>query len=180
MKRTLDTTNMEQAEFAGVEHEGDPGQWVCIAKAWNKSEGWMKSTKVLEVPGAGVFLQVTTKEGGAIAEAVAFAPAIRLSEDKLSLVSDFDEEDSDGLPDGFVFRIDQEADKIIICAVYHSEVVASHVFYREDLRTTDEGMIEVVRGLLDDVQRMMAANYRLWVEFDDLSSCLIAEIDAVG
>ena len=39
---------MEQAEFAGVEYQGDPGQWVCVGKAWNKAEDWMKSTKILD------------------------------------------------------------------------------------------------------------------------------------
>lgn len=84
-KRTLSTMNMDEATKAGVQFSGDPGVWVCIGKAWNEEEGWMKSTKVLEVPFAGCFLQVTTQIGDQIAEAVTWAPGLMLTPDKTKL-----------------------------------------------------------------------------------------------
>lgn len=84
--RTLDSTNSAQAKASGTSVFGNPDMWVCIAKAWNKQEEWMKSTKVLEVRGVGVFLQTTTREGNQISESVYFAPGICLNLMKTELV----------------------------------------------------------------------------------------------
>lgn len=58
---------------------GDGDAWKLICKASSEREGWMKSTKVMEVPGLGVYVQVTTQQKNldgtyAVAESVAFAP----------------------------------------------------------------------------------------------------------
>lgn len=87
--RTLDATN---PGTAGEQFHGTPGAWVCIAKAWNALEQLMKSTKVLEVPGAGCFLQVTTMQGSesgewSVSEAVTWAPDVKLNEDQSGLVA---------------------------------------------------------------------------------------------
>lgn len=66
---------------------GDGDAWRLLCKASSQGEGWMKSTKVLEVrakqgrPG-GCFVQVTTQQRNpdgsySLAEAVAFAPGLR-------------------------------------------------------------------------------------------------------
>lgn len=93
-EKTLDVTNMEQLKekVSDVQVYGDPGAWVCIAKASSKDEGWMKSTKVFEVRSQpdplnhpnglvmGCLVQVSTQQRNpdgsyAIAEALAYVPA---------------------------------------------------------------------------------------------------------
>lgn len=85
--RTLDSTNSAQAKASGTSVFGNPDMWVCIAKAWNKQEEWMKSTKVLEVRGVGVFLQTITSEGNQISESVCFAPWVCLNQARTELVT---------------------------------------------------------------------------------------------
>jgi hypothetical protein len=70
-ERPLDTTTNEQARERGVEIVGHQ-LWRTVVKAWDKKAGWMKSTKALEIPGLGVLVQVTTKEGSSLAEATCF------------------------------------------------------------------------------------------------------------
>lgn len=41
---------------------GDPDAWICIAKASSEAQGFMKSTKAMNVPGLGVLVQVTTMQ----------------------------------------------------------------------------------------------------------------------
>ena len=165
MKRTLDTTNMEQAEFSGVEHEGDPGQWVCIAKAWNKSEGWMKSTKVLEVPGAGCFLQVTTKEKDAVAEAVCWAPGVKLIEGGI-LEADFGDvgADEDELNlEGFSVNVTQVADEITFHAVYRGAVIARQVVPKSELSRTENPVVGVLLPFTEGAQHQLEKEYGLMV-----------------
>ena len=57
--------------------DGDTFQLIC--KASSESEGWMKSTKAMPIPGYGCVVQVTTQQknpdgGYALAEAVCFVP----------------------------------------------------------------------------------------------------------
>ena len=82
--KTLSITNPTQAKEAGVEVHGDPGAWICVSKAWNGAEGWMKSTKVMEL-NQGCLVQVTTQQrnlGGnwVIAEALTYAPGVKLAD----------------------------------------------------------------------------------------------------
>lgn len=69
-----------------------------ISKASSELEGWMKSTKAMDV-GFGCFVQVTTQQRNpdgtyVVAEALAFAPGIRIADegDKRSLVRMFPED----------------------------------------------------------------------------------------
>lgn len=62
---------------------GDPDAWKLICKASSEREGWMKSTKAMEVPGIGCLVQVTTQQRNpdgsySTSEAVAFAPGVRI------------------------------------------------------------------------------------------------------
>ena len=55
-----------------------------LSKASSQNEGWMKSTKAMEVPG-GCVVQVTTQQRGkdgsyAVAEALTFVPSVRVCE----------------------------------------------------------------------------------------------------
>lgn len=58
---------------------GDMFQLLC--KASSKKEGWMKSTKAMEIPGVGCVIQVTTQQGDHVAEAVCFVHNVRIVED---------------------------------------------------------------------------------------------------
>ena len=85
-EKDLSRTDMTEAEESGIETYGDPGAWVCICKATNEKEGWMKSTKAMQVGSAGCLIQVTTqqknKDGSwALAEAVCFAERVNLTVD---------------------------------------------------------------------------------------------------
>ena len=59
--------------------EGFDG-FKLIGKAWSKAEGWMKSTKAMEVPGQGCLVQVTTQQGENVSEALTYAPMVKIQE----------------------------------------------------------------------------------------------------
>lgn len=77
-KRTLTNTNPKQAKASGVESIGPMDTWKVVQKAWNKKEGWMKSTKALEIPGGGCLVQITTQQKDKLAEALCFVPDVKL------------------------------------------------------------------------------------------------------
>lgn len=63
---------------------GDGDTWKLICKASSDEQGWMKSTKAMEVPG-GCLIQVTTQQRNrdysyAVAEAVTFVPGVEIEE----------------------------------------------------------------------------------------------------
>jgi len=61
---------------------GNGDTWKLISKASSKAEGWLKSTKALEIKGAGCLVQVTTQQGDNVAEAVTFVPSVVIVEAK--------------------------------------------------------------------------------------------------
>lgn len=65
--------NVEDIKFWG---DGDT--FKLISKASSKGEGWMKSTKAMEIENVGCVVQVTTQQGDNIAEAVCFVPAVMI------------------------------------------------------------------------------------------------------
>ncbi len=87
-EKTLGNTNIAEAKAATSDLVvfGDGDMWKLMCKASSEDEGFMKSTKAMEVPG-GCILQVTTqqrnKDGSyAIAEAVTpVIPGARIIED---------------------------------------------------------------------------------------------------
>lgn len=65
---------------------GNGDMFRLLCKASSQNEGWMKSTKAMEVPG-GCVVQVTTqqknKDGSyAIAEALTFVPNVVIADDE--------------------------------------------------------------------------------------------------
>ena len=61
---------------------GNPDAWQLICKASSAAEGWMKSTKAMEVT-QGCLVQVTTRQRNpdgccVVAEAVTFVPGLRI------------------------------------------------------------------------------------------------------
>lgn len=86
MKKNLHNTNVTeaQANTPDLKISGDGDLWVLLCKASSENEGWMKSTKAMEIPGVGCVVQVTTEIRGdcgqlSIAEAVTFVPHVYIS-----------------------------------------------------------------------------------------------------
>jgi hypothetical protein len=65
--------NVKDVKFWG---KGD--LFELISKASSENEGWMKSTKAMEIEGVGVVVQVTTQQGDNVAEAVTFVPGAKI------------------------------------------------------------------------------------------------------
>jgi len=59
---------------------GDTFKLIC--KASSKKEGWMKSTKAMEIHDVGCVIQVTTQQHMHVAEAVCFVPGVKIKERK--------------------------------------------------------------------------------------------------
>ncbi len=76
-------TNQAKANITDIEFAGDKDLFRLLSKAWSEKQGWMKSTKAANMPGAGIVLQVTTQQraerGDVIAEAVTFVPGVRVA-----------------------------------------------------------------------------------------------------
>lgn len=97
MEKTLGNTTVLQAK-ANVKDLvvwGDGDMFKLLCKASSQSEGWMKSTKAMEIPGAGCVVQVTTQQRNpdgsyVLAEAVCFVPGvfIKVSRSCVTAVSD--------------------------------------------------------------------------------------------
>lgn len=71
------TKNVKDIKFWG---DGDTFKLIC--KAHSQKEGWMKSTKAMEIPGVGVVIQVTTQQGDNIAEALTTVMGCQIQEVK--------------------------------------------------------------------------------------------------
>ena len=82
--KVLDNLNTEDAKsYSDVQVYGDPDMWGLLCKASSEDQGWMKSTKGLDIPGVGVVLQVTTQQRNpdgsySVAEALTFVPGAYL------------------------------------------------------------------------------------------------------
>jgi hypothetical protein len=59
---------------------GDGDTFKLISKASSVEEGWMKSTKAMQIDGIGCVVQVTTQQGDNIAEALTFVPGVKVEE----------------------------------------------------------------------------------------------------
>ncbi len=104
MNKTLSNTNPEQAAARGVQFKGNPDLFRTIAKAWNVAEKWMKSTKAMEISGAGCLVKVTTQQGEHVAEALAFVPGVRVKPDGEGLEAIPSETKAESEPRGSVVR----------------------------------------------------------------------------
>lgn len=79
--KTLDVTNGEDAKtkIKDIVFFGNPDTWQLISKASSKEEGWMKSTKAMEIEQVGVVIQVSTQQGCSVAEALTFIPGAKIA-----------------------------------------------------------------------------------------------------
>ena len=107
MEKTLNNTTANQAQdnVSDLEIWGNGDMFKLLCKASSKQEGWMKSTKAMEIPGVGCVVQVTTQQmndscmissdkinmgestqtptekHSVIAEAVTFVPGVKIWEE---------------------------------------------------------------------------------------------------
>jgi hypothetical protein len=86
-KKTLNNTTSDQVKdrVRDVKLWGDGDLFKLLSKTSSKSEGWMKSTKAMEVNDVGCVVQVTTQQRNpdgsySLAEAVTFVPGVRIRE----------------------------------------------------------------------------------------------------
>lgn len=75
MAKKLDVTSSQNLG-SDVKVFGDPDRWVLLCKASSESQGWMKSTKAMQIFGVGCLVQVTTQQGDNVAEAITFVPGV--------------------------------------------------------------------------------------------------------
>lgn len=87
-EKTLNNSTVSEAKenVKDLEVVGNGDTFRLICKASSKKEGWMKSTKALEIPESGCLVQVTTQQRNpdgsyAVAEAVDFVPGVKLVKD---------------------------------------------------------------------------------------------------
>lgn len=81
--KTLNNKNVEGAKSNASDLEvfGDGDMFKLLCKASSESEGWMKSTKAMEVEGVGCVVQITTQQRNpdgswSVAEACCFVPGV--------------------------------------------------------------------------------------------------------
>ena len=87
MEKTLHNSTISAARHnvKDIKVAGDGDLFQLLSKASSEAEGWMKSTKAMQVPG-GCVVQVTTQQRNpdgsyAVAEAVTFVPEVRIASD---------------------------------------------------------------------------------------------------
>lgn len=81
---TLSGARKNVADLAVV---GNGDMFRLLCKASSQEEGWMKSTKAMEIESIGCVVQVTTQQRNpdgsyAVAEALTFVPGVCLAEDE--------------------------------------------------------------------------------------------------
>jgi hypothetical protein len=83
-QKTLNNSDVNGArkQVEDLEIFGNGDLFVLISKASSKSEGWMKSTKAMQIFNVGCVVQVTTQQGDHIAEAVCWVPNVEIKQDK--------------------------------------------------------------------------------------------------
>ena len=82
MGKTLTNTTASQAKnnIKDVVFWGNGDTFKLIGKASSKEEGWMKSSKAMQIDGVGCVIQVTTQQWDNVAEAVTFVPGVKIED----------------------------------------------------------------------------------------------------
>lgn len=89
IQKTLKNSDVSGAKqnVPDIQVVGDGDLFKLISKAYSESEGWMKSTKAMEIEGIGCVVQVTTQQRNldgsyAVAEALTFVPNVRIKQNR--------------------------------------------------------------------------------------------------
>ncbi|GAV11483.1 hypothetical protein [Paenibacillus sp. NAIST15-1] len=82
--KTLNANNIEdaKAKISDIEVYGNGDTFELLCKASSESQGWMKSTKVCNLPN-GCLVQVSTQQKNvdgsySVAEAITFVPDVKM------------------------------------------------------------------------------------------------------
>jgi hypothetical protein len=80
--KTLDVTSIADAQqkVSDIQVVGNGDLFTVLCKASSKSQGWMKSTKAMQLYN-GCVVQVTTQQGENVAEALTFVPDVYIVPD---------------------------------------------------------------------------------------------------
>ncbi len=78
--KTLDNSNISDAKnnIPDLDIFGDGDTFKLICKASSHNEGWMKSTRAMEIEDVGCVVQVTTQQGDNVAETLTFVPGVKI------------------------------------------------------------------------------------------------------
>lgn len=81
-KKTLTNTTASQAKenVKDITFWGNGDLFKLLSKAASVNEGWMKSSKAMEIEGVGCVIQITTQQGNNVAEAATFVPGVKIRE----------------------------------------------------------------------------------------------------
>lgn len=93
MEKTLHNSDVSGAKknVPDIEVVGNGDMFQLLCKASSKSEGWMKSTKAMEISddagNSACLVQVTTQQRNdngsyAVAEALTFVPGVKIADDE--------------------------------------------------------------------------------------------------
>ena len=82
MEKTLNNTTANKAkdQVADLSIWGNGDTFKLICKESSKNEGWMKSTKAMQIDNIGCVIQITTQQNNNIAEAITFVPNVKIEE----------------------------------------------------------------------------------------------------
>jgi hypothetical protein len=87
-EKTLHNSDVSGAKtnVPDIQIVGNGDLFLLLCKASSQAEGWMKSTKAMEIPGVGCVIQVTTQQKNAdgsyaVAEALTFVPWAAVASD---------------------------------------------------------------------------------------------------
>lgn len=85
MEKTLHNSDISGAHknVPDIKVFGNGDMFKLLSKASSEKEGWMKSTKAMEIKGHGCVIQVTTQQSFNVAEAVCFVPGVGIEEEVL-------------------------------------------------------------------------------------------------
>ncbi len=83
MSKTLVNTDANGAtkNVKDIIFWGNGDTFKLISKASSKDEGWMKSTKAMQIDEVGCVVQVTTQQGDNVSEALTFVPGVEIVEE---------------------------------------------------------------------------------------------------
>jgi len=82
--KTLVNTDASGAKknVPDIQFWGNGDTFKLISKASSQKEGWMKSTKAMEIENLGCVIQVTTQQGVNISEALTYVANCKIQEEK--------------------------------------------------------------------------------------------------
>ena len=72
------TVNGARKNVSDLKVYGNVDTFKLICKASSENEGWMKSTKAMQIDHVGCVVQVTTQQGDNVSEALTFVPRVKI------------------------------------------------------------------------------------------------------